>query len=73
MVLNLAFETGANLKHGLSVCAPTILNPVFDGSKVSPTLKATRVVLFLVKKYLDPFLSYQFEVSLSYWYPFCVS
>ena len=62
MVLNLAFETGASLKHGLSVCEPMILNPVLDGSKVYPTLKATRVVLFLVKKYLDPFLSYQLEV-----------
>lgn len=62
MVLNFPFETGAILKHGLSVWAPMILNPVFSGEKVCPTLKATKVVLFLVKKYLEPFLSYQFDV-----------
>jgi hypothetical protein len=67
VVLNLAFEIGASLKHGLSVCVPMILNPVLDGSKVYPTLKATKVVLFLVKKYLEPFLSYQLEFSLNYW------
>lgn len=39
-----------------------ILNPVFSGEKVCPTLNATKVVLFLVKKYLEPFLSYQFDV-----------
>jgi hypothetical protein len=60
--LNLALDIGANLRHGLSVCAPMILNPVFDGSKVYPTLKATKVVLFLVKKYFDPFFNYQLEV-----------
>lgn len=62
MVLNLAFDTGANLKQGLSVCAPIILNPVFDGSNVYPILNATNVVLFLVKKYLEPFLRFQFDV-----------
>ena len=37
--------------------------PVFDGSKVSPTWKATRVELFRVKKYLEPFYICQFDVS----------
>lgn len=73
VVLNFAFEIGANLRHGLSVWAPTILNPVLDGSNASPTLNATRVVLFLVKKYFDPFLSYQFYVSLNYYHPFWVN
>ena len=62
MVLNLAFDTGANRRQGLSVCAPIILNPVLDESKVYPILNATSVVLFLVKKYLEPFFRFQLDV-----------
>jgi hypothetical protein len=41
------------------------LNPVLLGWKAFPTVKATIVVKFLVKKYLPPFSNFQFSVSLS--------
>lgn len=39
--------------------------PVLEGSKLSPTWKATNVELFLVKKYLLPFFNSQLAVSES--------
>ena len=56
------FDTGASFKHGLSVWQPIILNPVLFESKFYPTLNAKMVELFLVKKYLDPFFKFQFDV-----------
>lgn len=68
--MNFPFETGANLKHGLSVWVPIILNPVFAGSKFYPIVKANIVELFRVKKYFEPFFNVQFEVSCNSSKPF---
>lgn len=45
--------------------APIILNPVLFGSNEFPTVKATIVVRFLVKKYFPPFYKDQFSVSFN--------
>lgn len=45
---------------------------MFDESNASPMWKATTVELFLVKKYLAPFCTYQFELSWSYLKPLLV-
>jgi hypothetical protein len=71
--LNFPFDTGANLRQGLSVWVPIILNPVLAGSKFSPTVKARTVELFRVKKYLAPFFKFQLDVSWSYSNPFLLS
>ena len=46
---------------------------MLTGSKVSPTWNATKVELFLVKKYLEPLLIYQLPLSVSSLNPLLVS